>query len=215
MKDQKTIDLFQYWNRLRDGRPAPMRNEIEPSDIRSLLGDTFILEEDGNGRAVFRLAGTRLCALFGRELKGFDFASLWHERDRRIVNRLSGNAFRDQCVVVLSLEARSRGGRLVAMELVLLPLSGKHDGARALGAAVALDKPFWLSVDPITECRLNALRVVDPDREPVFLKNRPEVAVPSLMPENVDVLYQDEAPKGRRVRHLMVLEGGLSGQTDT
>ena len=59
MKDQKTIDLFLYWNRLRDGRPAPRRNEIEPADIRSLLGDTFILEEDARGQAVFRLAGTR------------------------------------------------------------------------------------------------------------------------------------------------------------
>ena len=104
MKDQKTIDLFLYWNRLRNGRPAPRRHEIEPADIRSLLGDTFILEEDTRGQAIFRLAGTRLCALFGQELKGFVFASLWNDRDRRIVTRLAGNAFRDNCVVVLSLE---------------------------------------------------------------------------------------------------------------
>ena len=142
MKDQKTIDLFLYWNRLRDGRPAPRRNEIEPADIRSLLGDTFILEEDARGQAVFRLAGTRLCALFGKELKGFVFSSLWSDRDRRIVNRLAGNAFRDNCVVALSLEGHSRAGRMIAMELVLLPIQGNGDGARALGSAVVLDKPF-------------------------------------------------------------------------
>lgn len=210
MRDQKTIDLFLYWNRLRDGRPAPRRNEIEPADIRALLGDTFILEEDARGQAVFRLAGTRLCALFGKELKGYVFSSLWSERDRRIVNRLAGNAFRDNCVVVLSLEGHSRAGRQIAMELVLLPIQGNGDGARALGSAVVLDKPFWLCVDPLVECRLTALRVVDPDREPVFLKNRPEMAVPPLSPAVEDIGDGLDQPLGRRVRHLMVLDGGLS-----
>ena len=37
MKQEGTIALFQYWNRLRDGRPAPRRTEIEPADIKSLL----------------------------------------------------------------------------------------------------------------------------------------------------------------------------------
>ena len=63
-----TIALFQYWNRLRDGRPAPRRTEVEPADIKTLLADTFILEKDTRGEAVFRLAGTRLCAIYGREL---------------------------------------------------------------------------------------------------------------------------------------------------
>ena len=31
MKEEGSIALFQYWNRLRDGRPAPKRTEIEPS----------------------------------------------------------------------------------------------------------------------------------------------------------------------------------------
>ncbi|MBE0702443.1 MAG: PAS domain-containing protein, partial [Afipia sp.] len=53
MKQNGSIQLFQYWNRLRNGRPAPKRTEIEPSDIKSLLADTFILEKDGRGEAVF------------------------------------------------------------------------------------------------------------------------------------------------------------------
>ena len=57
-----------------------MRTEIEPADIKTLLADTFILEKDARGEAVFRLAGTRLCAIYGRELKGFAFVSLWREQ---------------------------------------------------------------------------------------------------------------------------------------
>ena len=47
MKQDGSIALFHYWNRLRDGRSAPKRTEIEPADIKSLLADTFILEKDG------------------------------------------------------------------------------------------------------------------------------------------------------------------------
>ncbi|WP_292533011.1 PAS domain-containing protein, partial [Mesorhizobium sp.] len=29
MNQNGSIALFQYWNRLRDGRPAPKRSEVE------------------------------------------------------------------------------------------------------------------------------------------------------------------------------------------
>ena len=102
MKQNGSIALFQYWNRLRDGRPAPKRTEIEPADIKSLLADTFILERDTRGEAVFRLAGTRLCAIYGRELKGFSFPSLWREKDQRLIARLIHGVFQQKSVVVIA-----------------------------------------------------------------------------------------------------------------
>ena len=104
MKLDGSIALFQYWNRLRAGRAAPKRTEIEPADIKTLLADTFILEKDARGEAVFRLAGTRLCASYGRELKGFAFASLWKEKDQRMIARLAHSAFAPEI----------RGGHLVS-----------------------------------------------------------------------------------------------------
>ena len=56
MKLEGSIALFQYWNRLRGGRTAPLRTEIEPADIKAQLADAFILEKDARGEAVFRLA---------------------------------------------------------------------------------------------------------------------------------------------------------------
>ena len=69
MKHQATRDLYAYWQQLRRGRTAPDRSEIEPADIRHLLGHTFILEVVSRREFRFRLAGTRVCALFGREMK--------------------------------------------------------------------------------------------------------------------------------------------------
>lgn len=208
MRHEGTISLFRYWNRLRQGRPAPRRTEIEPADIKTLLADTFILEKDARGEAVFRLAGTRLCAVFGRELKGFAFASLWTQKDQRVVARLVHGSLHQNSVVVFGIEGSSRSGRKSTFEMLVLPLEGGIDNQRALGSLMAIDKPFWLGADPIVECQVDTLRVIDPDVEPVFLRNRLAVSVPPLAPDDSGI--SRDRGFGRRIRHLVVLEGGRS-----
>lgn len=209
MKQDGSIALFQYWNGLRDGRAAPRRTEIEPGDIKSLLADTFILEKDARGEAVFRLAGTRLCAIYGRELKGFSFPSLWKEKDQRLIARLAHGAFTSKSVVVITYQGFSRGGRENGFELLLLPLDGGIESPRCLGVMSAGAKPYWLGADPIVEAGIETVRVIDPDREPLFLKNRPAIAVPPLSPsESALADGATRSPNGRRIRHLVVLNGG-------
>jgi hypothetical protein len=209
MKQNGSINLFQYWNRLRNGRAAPKRTEIEPADIKSLLADTFILEKDTRGEAVFRLAGTRLCAIYGRELKGFSFPSLWRASDQRLVAKLAHGVFQAKSVVVMAFEGHSRNGRSTAFELLLLPLDGGVESPRSLGVISAAGRPFWLGADPVVDAVLESVRVVDPDLEPMYLKNRPAVTVPSLEP-SYNALSGSEPPLGsaRRIRHLLVLPGG-------
>ena len=50
--------------------------------IRHALGDIFMLAADFVDEQRFRLAGTRLCALFGRELKGESFSTSWSDSSR-------------------------------------------------------------------------------------------------------------------------------------
>jgi hypothetical protein len=212
MKQNGSINLFQYWNRLRDGRPAPKRTEIEPADIKSLLADTFILEKDTRGEAVFRLAGTRLCAVYGRELKGFSFPSLWRASDQRLVAKLAYGVFQAKTVVVMTYEGLSRNGRSATFELLLLPLDGGVESPRSLGVISPTDRPFWLGADPVVDAVLESVRVVDPDLEPMYLKNRPAVDVPSLQP-SYGALAGPDSPAGaaRRIRHLVLLPGGREG----
>lgn len=204
MRTDSTIGLFQYWNRLRGDRKAPTRAEIEPADIKHMLADTFILEQDARGEATFRLAGTRLCAIFGRELKGFALASLWTQRDQRVVARLIHGTMHKDAVVALHTTGISRGGKRIALEFLILPLDGGEEQRRGLGCMIADDKPYWLGADPIEQVVVESLRVIDPDREPLFLANRPSISVPPLAPEHLGT----QAPAARRVRHLVVLEGG-------
>lgn len=210
MKQEGSIALFQYWNRLRNGRPAPKRTEIEPADIKSLLADTFILEKDTRGDPIFRLAGTRLCATYGRELKGYSFPLIWSRRDQRMVARLAHGAFHDKSVVVVTYEGVSHSGRTNPFEMILLPLEGGLGSPRSLGAITPLSKPYWLGADAIVEGRVDTLRVVDPDHEPVFLGSRPAMQVPPIAPGAAQIVEDgvDAPDHGRRIRHLVVFDGG-------
>jgi hypothetical protein len=205
-----TLALFQYWNRLRRDRPAPKRTDIEPADIKSLLGDTFILERDMRGEGIFRLAGTRLCAVYGRELKGFAFASLWREPDQRMMSQLAASVFQAKTVVTFDFEGFAGSpDRSTTFEFILLPLDGGLENPRCLGALSTGAKPFWLGSDPIVDAKLGSVRVVDPDRDPRLVRSRPPVPVPSIVPSLEPKDKLDANPSvARRIRHLVVLEGG-------
>lgn len=211
MQHDSTYALFQYWNRLRDGRAAPRRSEIEPADIKTLLADTFILEADGRGEAVFRLAGTRLCAVYGRELKGFSFPSLWRNKDQRVLGRLLNAVFVDRKLATITFQGISAQGRTADFEMLVLPLESGGERARCLGISTVSKYTYWLGSDPVIDAEVSSLRVVDPDLEPMYLKNRPAIAIaPSPGEQRAPTtLPAETAASARRVRHLIVLDGGV------
>ena len=87
MKHPASRELFAYWDERRGKHSAPERADIEPGAIRQVLSDAFILALDGGAGHPFRLAGTRVCALFGRELKGEPFIGLWAGASQPVVCR--------------------------------------------------------------------------------------------------------------------------------
>ena len=218
MKNDATIELFMYWNRLRGARPAPSRTEIEPADIRQTLADTFILERDARGESAFRLAGTRVCAIYGRELKNYSFASLFGPHDLTLVRKLVNSAFDEKIVCVIGFEGRSREGRSNLFEAILLPLDGGKDSARLFGAIIPDEKPFWLGADLILGNNITTVKVVDPDKEYLYLNNRPGMQVPPLAPDasnfterrgvSRNATHGDPPAGNRRVRHLTIISGG-------
>lgn len=63
--------LYAYWDGKRAGRFAPARADVDPADIPNLLPIMAITEVRHEPRNyVFRLYGTRLRAMTGRDLTG-------------------------------------------------------------------------------------------------------------------------------------------------
>lgn len=159
MKLTVTRDVYAYWDRCRGSRPAPDRDEIEPGAIRKVLADVFMLDLDPGYGHPFRLAGTRICAAFGRELKGAPFFPLWS--DVGPIRDLIKTLTEDVNGSVARVTGRNGEGGIVGLEMMLLPLS--HRGrmpARLLGTLASVDTPWWLGSKPLTGLRLEALRFV-------------------------------------------------------
>jgi hypothetical protein len=160
--------LFSYWDTLRGNRPAPERGDIDPGQIRHVLANTFILELGPNQVASVRLAGTRLCALFGRELKGESFVSLWLEPARPEIQRCVGIVTDESAGVVAGVVGVSLDNCTVVLEMILLPLRrhGRAD-SRILGALAPAALPSWAGVQPLARLDLASVRVISPSRSEV------------------------------------------------
>ena len=166
MKQASSRELFGYWVARRGTRAAPERGEIEPSAIRKALGDVFILEFDRLAGHPFRLAGTRVCALFGRELKNERFIDLWDAGDRAALADLVDGIADEATGVVASAQGRTAEGWAQDVELVMLPLSHRGDThARMIGALAPLSAPFWLGTAKLGALTLGTVRHLDPARE--------------------------------------------------
>lgn len=194
MKHATSRFLFSYWDGLRGERAAPERRDIEPGRIRQVIADTFILALQPDGSSEFTLAGTRVSALFGRELRGSSFENLWpgvlHAEARGLVDLVAS----DTVGLVSGLRGTTELGASTCLELILLPL--RHDGAtdaRLLGALSPTSVPSWAGLMPITRLEITSTRVIRAD-------GRSRIAT---APRRVE-------PTERR-RRFVVLEGGLSG----
>jgi hypothetical protein len=161
MKHPSNRELFAYWNERRGDRLAPERADIEPSAIRQVLGDTFVLAADGVTHHPFRLAGTRLCALFGRELKGESFIRLWERSGQTAMRELLCVVMDEKAGVVASVTASTAHDSVLAvnLELLLLPLSHQSRAeARILGAMAPMATPYWLGAKAISPLKLGMFR---------------------------------------------------------
>ncbi|WP_050980002.1 PAS domain-containing protein [Sinorhizobium sojae] len=163
MRSKTSIELFRYWNATRGDRNLPRRDEIAPGDIRSLLPDVFILQRRPDGTIRFRLAGTRICTLFGGELRDQPFSALWQEAEGAEIDEVAGRVMAECSPMLLTAFCRTAAGETLDLELLLAPLAsadGKND--RLLGALSPLTRPQWLRMSPITALITTDLRVLPP-----------------------------------------------------
>jgi hypothetical protein len=171
MKHAASQELYAYWEERRGRRPAPERAEIEPGAIRQVLSDAFILALDDRAGHPFRLAGTRVCALFGRELKGERFIGLWAAASQPILSDLLGILEHERVGTVAGVTAHNANGEPVEMELLLLPLSASRPSlARVIGVLAPLKVPPWLGSSPVGTLTLGSRRHIGASIEPHLLR---------------------------------------------
>jgi hypothetical protein len=195
-------DLYAYWDRLRGARAAPDRNDLDPSAIRHLLADCFIVEIDESCEFPLRISGTRLNALRGSEGRGAPFLEMWREADQRELAAAMLTVIDGATPIVGAVKARAgaRDGEDAArrdldLELLLLPM--RHFGkkrSRLLGALAPFGEVDWFGRVPAAKLEIGCLRMMSVhERQQNSVRRAP---TPSY------------APPAGNVRHLIVYEGG-------
>jgi hypothetical protein len=169
MKHPASRAFFAYWDDKRGGARAPDRSEIEPGAVRELLGDIFVLSYDGDAGYPFRVAGTRVCALLGCDLKDKSFSALFSPESRREIEEIVAVVAEEMLAAVAGITAIAQDGRAVPLELLLLPFNTRAHTPLSLTGLLA---PFDEGHGMLSDFRLTSWR---------YLAHPPQRLVPRAL----------------------------------
>jgi hypothetical protein len=167
MKHPSSREFYAYWDEKRGGARAPDRSEIEPAAVRELLGDIFVLSYDAAAGYPFRVAGTRVCALLGRDLKNRSFSALFEPRARREIEGIIAVVAEEMLAAVAGITATAEDGSTAHLELLLLPFNARAHAPISLTGLLA---PFESGHNILRDFKLTSWRYLD--RQPQKLVPR-------------------------------------------
>lgn len=168
MKHPSTREFFAYWDKKRGDARAPDRSEIEPSAVRELLGDIFVLSCDQQSGFPFRVAGTRICALLGSDMKDQSFSALFASDSKREIEDVITCASEEMLAAVAGVTAPRTDGGTAHLELLLLPFSHRAHAPVSLTGLLA---PFETDITTLGAFTLTSWRYL----------HRPEKLVPRAL----------------------------------
>jgi len=137
MKHPSSREFFAYWDAKRGDARAPDRSEIEPGAVRGLLGDIFVLSYDNDAGYPFRVAGTRVCALLGRDLKDKSFSALFKPGSRREIEDVITYVAEEMLAAIAGITATTENGSTAHLELLLLPFNTRAHSPISLTGSLA------------------------------------------------------------------------------
>jgi hypothetical protein len=174
MKHPSSRAFFAYWDGQRGNARAPERSEIEPGAVRELLGDIFVLSYDAAAGYPFRVAGTRVCALLGCDLKDQSFSALFAGEARREIEDIIAAVPEDMLAAVAGISAVSQDGSTVHLELLLLPFNAR---AHAPLSLTGLLVPFEDGHGVLRDLKLTSYRYVGHQSEKLVPRALRKLAV--------------------------------------
>ena len=159
MKHPTTRELYDYWDKQRADTPAPDRNAMEPGPIRHLIGDTFVICCERGSQFPLRIAGTRVCAMVGRDLKGQGFLELFARASRHQVEDFISIATEESLATVAGVTAFTDKLSPVYLELLLLPFAPSVFAPQSVtGSLVPLTVPAGLEHSSLHDLSLTTWR---------------------------------------------------------
>ena len=96
-----------------------------------------MLSCDSTAGYPFRVAGTRICALLGRDLKDWSFSELFLQDGRREIEDIITVVTEEMLAAVAGITATSEAGTAAHLELLLLPFNNRAHAPLSLTGLLA------------------------------------------------------------------------------
>ncbi|MGX9428496.1 MULTISPECIES: PAS domain-containing protein [Bradyrhizobium] len=159
MKHPGSREFFACWDKTRGNARAPDRCDLDPEAVRERLGDIFVLSYEHEAGFPFRVAGTRVCALLGRDLKDKSFSELFTGESRRQVEDVVAFVAEEMLPAVAGVTASSQAGTPAHLELLLLPFNNRAHVPVSLTGLLA---PFETVATTLSDFTLTSWRYLHP-----------------------------------------------------
>ena len=160
-----TRSLYQAWDAIRRGRSAPSRDELDLRAISDLLANVSVIERNPvKPTFTFRLAGTELRKIFGKELTGTNFLGLWSSVEQTTIAELASIVISKHQPATVRFKGFANDGRVEGFEMILLPmLHSERQETQIITAIAPLTGPYWLGMHPIVRNELISHRLIRTD----------------------------------------------------
>jgi hypothetical protein len=159
MKHPGSREFFAYWDKARGNAHAPDRCDLDPEAVRERLGDLFVLSYDHEAGFPFRVAGTRVCALVGRDLKDKGLTALFTSESRRQIEDIVTCVAEEMLPAIAGITAMGQAGTPAHLELLLLPFNNRAHVPVSLTGLLA---PFESVVTRLSDFKLTSWRYLHP-----------------------------------------------------
>jgi hypothetical protein len=139
LKDRRLIELCRYWAAKRRGGALPGRRDVDPMELRALLPHLFLLDVVRSTSLLFRfrLVGTALVELSGRDLTGETIGEEQYGAGTDWILDTLGRVAREAAPVAQRIDMGWTGRPVRRAEVAFLPLaSDGHTVNMILGGMV-------------------------------------------------------------------------------
>jgi hypothetical protein len=122
--------LFRFWEASRGEDAAVPRSRLDLRRIPDLVPFLAIVERDPKGRGLrWRLAGTKVCNLYRREVTGGSVLAHWDSFEADVVARFLGSVIDALQPCLLRFRILTDLNQTIGAELIGLPLEAAGGGA--------------------------------------------------------------------------------------
>jgi hypothetical protein len=190
--------LFRYWETLRAEKAYPRREDVDFEAIKAVMPDLVIIERDHLRNSFrYRLAGSRVCALFGANLTGSDVFANWDHFETDVIRRHLEIALSRFQPAVVRMRLTTDRDQQLAAELVVLPVQMQNSNrVQLIGGMFPFRPAAGVGHTVITARELVSARVIWTEHQGT-VPSQPDLVFPSVGDRPV-------------TRNFRLIDGGLT-----